>query len=559
MQTCPTCLNVLCDDAVVCDICGAELVRAKKNSDKSEHFPPVSKHSKRPGSFNFKISKLPFQIIKQNYKLICASVGILLVFMLIICLIIPSGSANYFVYLKDDQVYMSKVSNISPKQATKDFGIRSHEAGLGQYCRLSDNGKRLFFFDGGSNNLYYRSSKLNDQPTFITSNISIYDINDSANLITYIKDGDKLYQHNLKKQLDIIDSSVTAFLSSPDGKNILYTKYDNNTRNLYLYKYGKEPECLVPMFDNLYYISDDFDEIYFTKKGYFFKQETGEKAEKIASNIHNIIHVFENGEVYFIVKDPESNKDNLYFFDGKNAEKIFEGISNFEISFTDNPALTFTSAENGETKYHIAVEHSIIDIDPAIYGSVLLDQSGKDIYYISNIDSKDHTGDLYSASLSKKGIKNEELIETDVFDFKLYDNGNYLYVKNYNTVGSYGEIFANGKKVGDDLSWSNITYIEEKESYLFFKNIDGNFGDMIYFDNGKVKEIATDVLLTNYQITPKGEVLYLAQYSEVYNVGELFLFNGSKSKNVDLFVSQIAHVYSEEKFDEFLKNSMTLC
>ncbi len=558
MRTCPVCYNELSDEATVCDVCGTAIVSEDIKETNTENLKSAPKHSKQSSLISYELIEVLIQIVKRHFKIICASVGVLLVLVLILCLFIPSGSVNYFVYVKDDQVYMSKVSNISPKQATSDFGKGSFDSGLGQYCRLSDNGKKFFFFDGGTNNLYTRSSGLNDEPTFIASNISIYDINNSGNLLTYIKDGNKLFQHNLNKQLDMIDSGVVAFMSSSDGKTLLYTKLENDAQNLYSYKFGKEPELLVPMFDNLYYVSDDFDKIYFTKKGYFFKQKVGDRPETIASNVQNVIRVYESGEAYFIVKDQESYADNLYYYDGKKAKMVFGGISSFDASSAENPAITFTSAENGVTTYHIAVKSSAFELDPDTFGSVFIDSSGENIYYISNGSTQSHTGDLYTASISKKGIGNAELIDSDVFDFRFFDNREYLYIKNYNPVNSCGEVFANGKKVGDNISWTNVTYIEEKDCYIFFTNIDNEFGDMLYFDNGKVKDVATDVLLTNYQVTPGGEVLYLTQYSQVYKVGELFLFNGSKSKNIDLLVSQIAKVYVEDEFDEFLKNTMVL-
>lgn len=50
---------------------------------------------------------------------------------------------------------------------------------------------------------------------------------------------------------------------------------------------------------------------------------------------------------------------------------------------------------------------------------------------------------------------------------------------------------------------------------------------MYFYKNGRSKLVAEKVLMSNYFLTDNGNVLYLADYSEAYSVGELLIFNGS--------------------------------
>ena len=163
---------------------------------------------------------------------------------------------------------------------------------------------------------------------------------------------------------------------------------------------------------------------------------------------------------------------------------------------------------------------------------------------------------MYKASVSKSGVKGVKLIDTDVYGGKYLYKGKFAYLKNYDPQTFSGEVFLNGKSLGAEISWSEMSYSSEKNGLIFFRNTNGRIGDMYFYKNGRSKLVAEKVLMSNYFLTDNGNVLYLADYSEAYSVGELFIFNGSKSKHVDVGVSFIADTYNGDEFTEFLKQTL---
>ena len=67
-----------------------------------------------------------------------------------------------------------------------------------------------------------------------------------------------------------------------------------------------------------------------------------------------------------------------------------------------------------------------------------------------------------------------------------------------------------------------------------------------YFKGSKSKKIADDVYYYDIVLTPEGEVLYLQDYNTEKCKGDMFMYNGSKSKKVDEDVVGIVQVVNWE-------------
>lgn len=556
MPSCPFCSNPLSEEDEVCDVCGSNIIKAPEKIEPETISPRTATRHKKQSAFDEALDKLPFKVTDALLKRSALILAVALVFSFIISFFKPVPSSDYILYGKDEEVFFSKELVISPKQITVDYGKNYFDNNLGLSYRLSDNGKKVLFFDYGSNNLYYRNSKLNKESVFLASNVLTYDINDSGNLITYIKDGNQLYQHNFKHQLNIIDNNVVAFVMSNDGKTILYTKRDGKALNLYRYKFGKVSESVISSIDSVSYISDDLKTVIYIKKGSFYKEKIGSKPQTIISDIHKVVKVYDENKLYFVASDPETYTDSLYYFNGRNAKLVMSGYTGFTECAEDLPAIAFSALKDGETSYFVAVEDKASVIEKAVFDNVYVDPSGKSIYFIADVDPKTFLGNLYKASLSKSGVKGVKLIDTEVYGGKYLYKGKFAYLKNYDPQTFSGEVFLNGKSLGAEISWSEMSYSSEKNGLIFFRNTNGRIGDMYFYKNGRSKLVAEKVLMSNYFLTDNGNVLYLADYSEAYSVGELFIFNGSKSKHVDVGVSFISDTYNGNEFTEFLKQTL---
>jgi len=556
MPSCPFCYNPLNEDDEICDVCGSKIIRNDDESKPKSVSPVSAARHQKLTAFDEALEKLPFKVTDLLLKRIALVLAAVLLVSFVISFFKPDRSPDYILYGKDEEIFLSKTSAISPKQVTIDYGLDYFDNNLGLSYRVSENGKKVFFFDYGSNNLYYRTSKLNKDSVFLASNVLTYDINDAGNLITYVKDGNQLYQHNLSDQLNMIDSNVAAFVVSGDGKTILYTKYDGDTLNLCRYKFGKEAETVVSSVSSLSYISDDLSTVIYIKKGYLFKEKIGSKPQKITSNIHRVIKVYDENSLYFVVSDPESHTDSLYYYNGKKAKLVMNGYTGFTECGVETPSIAFSCINDSKITYYVAVEDKASEIEKSVFDNVYVDPSGKSIYFIADADPNTFLGNLYKASVSKGGVKSIKLVDENVYGGKFLDNGKFVYLKNYNPQTFSGEVFLNGKSLGKNISWMEISCSSELNGLIYFKNSNGRIGDMYFYKSGKEKKVAEKVLMSSYRITDGGEVLCLSDYSEAYSVGELKLFNGSKSKNVDVGVNYVADFYNDDEFTEYLKQTV---
>ncbi len=555
MHTCPVCYNPLSDEDAVCNVCGLNFVGSQASDPASERHCSVPKHKKET-PLDEALAKLPFRVTEKIIKRIGITLAAVFLFSCVLSFFKPAADPSYLLYAKNEEIFFTKADKLSPKQVTFDYGKTVFDYDIGRYYRLSNDGKRIFFFDYGSNNLYYRSSKLNKEAVFLASNVNSYDISDSGELLTYIKDGNLLYQHNLKKQLNLIDDGVVAFYASGDGKSVVYTKYEDEIYSLYRYRFGKTPEQVASEVSNICYLSEDFTTVFYTKQGYLFRDQIGGKSLKIASDVYNVIKVYDNGKAYFVTVDAESGRSDLCYFDGKKSRIICENYGGFTDFSDKRPAIVFCTPVDDDLIYFVSVEDKVFKIDKKVYDTVHIDPSGSNIYLIADASTEDRKGDLYKASISKNGIKRYKLVDEQVYEGKYVDTDKFVYVKNYDVSRYSGDIYLNGKLIGEGLAWSETSYIEMTESFVAFRNLNGIMGDMCYYRNGKLKEVAKNVLITNFCITASGDVLYLAEYSELHSLGELYIFNGSRSKSVDVGVSFVTDAYSSEEIRELLKKSI---
>ncbi len=550
MPICPVCSNELNDKDVICDVCGAHIVTEAEKTD-SNNARATSKHSKT-GRIDEVIDKLPFNFEKKHFRILCICLIGVFLFSFVISFFKPSVSKDYLLYAKDNEIFFSDTIDLSPKQVTVDYANEYFDNNLGRHYRLSDDGSCFFYFDYGTNNLYARSADCDDEPKFIASNIISYDVNDSCDLITYIKDGNILYQHNMDEQLEIIDSEVISFVASDDGETIIYTKQANNANNLYIYESGNKPEEIVASFDNLFYLSDDLCTIYYTKKGYLFRENIGEKPQKIDSNVQFIINVYDSGEVYYTKTNPDTFSESLYYYDGDESLPVFEDFSSLMDYSENNPVIAFNASKEGVASVYVATEDNVETITKGTVVRLDIDPSGESIYYITNYSNSEAGGDLYRYGISN-GDKPEH-IDSGVFDFSFFAEDEFAYFKDYSQETATGDIYINGDHSVKDVSWNGTVFMEENGGYAIFKGGKTNLFDLIYYRDGDVKELAKNVLASNVQVTSDGKLLYLADYNFSYSVGELYIFDGDEAESVDVGVSYIADAYSTEEARKLLKS-----
>lgn len=544
MIVCPKCGKELEDGTKVCDACGEPMPEPKTAGSLKEQLNPI-------------VSKLA-GIPKQTLLLI-GGLGVIAVILVIVALslIIGSSAPDYGLYIKDKEIFYTDFSKNGNLQMTSrfdnsgsldndDFAYSS--SALGYTAMLSEDGKYLFFpdrldedIDDGMS-LYYRNvEKPKKEAVKIDSDIVLYQVNEKATLVTYMKkDGSEyiLYQYNMKKDdKQKIDSDVEYFVASDNGKRVIYTNGENS---VYLWN-GKDKEKLENEIDRLSYITEDLKTIYFVKENTLYKKTGTKEKVKLVSDVDSVLKIYESGEVYF--RKAAENKEtfettySLCYFDGKETKTITDSFvrSSYEYA-SDVAVIVYSTINKDNEKYYVAIGDKTSEIDSKDPDDFCIDSNGKTVYFIDNVAEGKESGDLYKLTLSKNGIKKSEVYDTDVYSGYFVAEGKFLYIKDFKSESYTGEVYIDKNRIDYDVLLYSISYDKDSKKLVYFTDWNGekSHGTLKVSSGKKAKKIADDVY--SFTVLPGGNVLYLADYSMNNYKGDLYLYKGGKPKKIDIDV-----------------------
>lgn len=224
--------------------------------------------------------------------------------------------ASYALYVKDKEVFFTDFSKQEPWQITSKFfdydGVENGDFrymdGMAFLFRLSKDGKMLFFPDKIVENyysygipIYYRNLKsAQEEVNKIDADVDSrdYTLNDAGTIVTYRKgsNGD-LYQFDLETgKKEKYGNDVLSFNVSDDGQQLAYL---DGHGGFYL-KSGEEKEKIDGDVSAEASMSSDFTTFYYVKDGSLYKKVLGQERIKIASNVSNVLAVYDSGEIYYV-------------------------------------------------------------------------------------------------------------------------------------------------------------------------------------------------------------------------------------------------------------------
>lgn len=247
----------------------------------------------------------------KMYMIGAGAVAALLIFIIVLSVALSSGAKNNCVlYLKDKEMFFSKVGKIKPWQVTaklvdssgvENQNLANSASSIGSYVHVSEDGKKIFFVDKiGSNGmaLYYRSATNSRKSAVkIDSNVDAFDISKDGNTLVYLKgEAGDLYIHNLKEK-EKLATGVSDFAVSEDAKTIIWM---DNEFNIYAKRGNKEAMQLDTLVDDIERISDDFKTIWYTKENSLYKMVLGKDAVELVSGIHSVLAVYESDVFYYL-------------------------------------------------------------------------------------------------------------------------------------------------------------------------------------------------------------------------------------------------------------------
>ena len=484
-------------------------------------------------------------------KYVCIGAAAIVFLFLVISLFSgKKGGKAYALYLKDKEIMYTNLKAKGSWQITaklsKDGDMDTEDlvgrSDLITKCELSKDGKILFFPDklersGDGTTLYYRYvNKPKKEPIKMDSSVRTYYINEASTLVTYIKTSGDLYQYNIKKEeKSKIASEVSRYKVSDDGSRVVYLK---KSGELYTWN-KKDSEKLDSEVDDLEAVYDKT--VYYVKDDTLYKKVGSKDKEKIASDIYYVAYVYKNGQAYYVKKD---DSRVLYFFNGKEAEKVAEYLDDV-ISFSvEAPVIAYSARESeGSSKdtYYVAVKAAVSELEQTDVTRVRFQEDGKAFYYVADLNKDGDEGDMYRGTISGSKVGKVEKYDTEVATgFGLPDGKNVIYFKDCSKGA--GDLYFNKKKVDSDVYTSGIQFCEKTKQIYYYVDYSKNVGTLKVSKNGgKPKKIADDVY--SPVVLSNGYVLYLYDYSTKYYRGELYLYKGGKPVKLDEEVSAILLAY----------------
>ena len=460
------------------------------------------------------------------------------------------GGKGYALYLKDKEITYTNLKAKGAWQVTAKLskdGDMDTESLVGRndlrtMCELSPDGKLLFFPDklersNDGTTLFYRYvNKPKKEPIKMDSSVRTYYINEASTLVTYIKTSGDLYQYNIKKEeKSKVASEVSSFKVSDDGSRVVYLKKSGE-----LYSWNKkDSEKLDSDVEDLEAVYDKT--VYYEKDDTLYKKVGSKDKEKIASDIYYVAYVYKNGQAYYVKRD---DSRVLYFFNGKEAEKVAEYLDDV-ISFAlDTPVIAYSARESeGSSKdnYYVAVKTAITELEQTDVARVRFQEDGKAFYYVADLNKDGDEGDLYRGSVSGSKVGKVEKYDTEVATgFSIYGT-NLIYMKDYKR--GTGDLYFNKKKVDSDVYGVSVKFCEKTKQIYYLVDFSKDAGTLKVSKNGgKPKKIADDVY-QRYAVLSNGYALYLYDYSTKYYRGELYLYKGGKPVKLDDEVNAILLAY----------------
>lgn len=467
----------------------------------------------------------------------------LLVLIIVLAIVIFSdkgsddNTAMYFTrtglsYIDVSKEKAQKISdNLITGNKLDQFDLQYMANFSSDLVQISEDAGKIFFpgdMKGfGRFALYYR--ELNNkkaEPVQLVANTSSYVINKDGNLVVYISDG-TLYAHDLKESKEVA-KGVTNFRVSEDGKQIVYVDRDGN---LYL-KGSEKAKKIAKNISALQYVSEDFETFYFIKDGKLYTQKVGKDAKKIASDVNEVLKVYESGAAYyvknsatsvaakdFVENDVKGNDTRwnelkeqtievpsyeLFYFDGKKTESIAKNVEYTDIQVAaERPVVVYStcnlkdvdkvklselnasgsiddvlSSIQADTKQvHVAVKKKITDIEERSVVTTIIANSGKMIYYVANAKVEENDGDKEYGDLYKMSVSGSKAKKPQKYDENVYANNigfvgdsDVFYYKNVKNVdyNPVGELYVNKKMASADVKVDTTVCYQEADDKSVF-------------------------------------------------------------------------------------------
>ena len=458
---------------------------------------------------------------KPTAKIIgISAVAVVLVVAIILGITLIPGkhASNTAIYLKDgnlcvlpnvkkntDLLTMQMFSDpddlegeISDLWDYRDFSEAYSKAG----GTLSKDGSKYFYISTTESNdeirlCYIDLKAKNATPVRISGgDVLAYSVNESATLVTFMRDDNNLYQYDMQngKAEEFASDLEEYFVASRDGSKIVYT----TENGLYLYSgLGKTEKLSNDYCSRVYTPDDALSTIYYVDEdNTLFCNKTG-KAEdsfKIASGVDTLYGLTENGVYY------TTDRKTVTMYDYVNQDLLSVDPDSLE-----RPEYPFSFEYDTDAEYQAAMKQYKADMEVYEHANDLRELQ-KDLSYIpyalvtlnyfNGSSASVVAEDVFSDSISRAYIYThaaavleytypdpEKAAALTVDDMEAIIDSNYSYASTasnhiHNKICS-SSVAVNGTACASDLDIYRICLTEDGQTAcIITKNADNSDIDL---------------------------------------------------------------------------------
>lgn len=596
MSFCQKCGKQVADNMNFCDGCGSPLeaaapvaapvaeVPAQAPAQQEPVQPKEQAADKLKGGFAAVVAKCKewfgsaVSFLKKLPKKVLmlggAAIALVLVLAIVLGIVFGGGSKvpSYALYVKDGELWYNPDDSVKPWQVMEDY----YESQV----MMTENGKRLFFIemDDGEAKLFYRDVGSKKDAVELDDGMSSFTMTPNGKYVFYKKDGD-LYRHDLKDRIKLV-SDVDNLLISEDGKTILFTIKDGDEATLYRKKGTKDKEKILTI-DNkteVCAVTRAMDTIWFIKDETLYKQKIGKDKEKLASDVTNVIRVYESGDILFTKKGEEKKvalstyvDDDLKASDAA-AKKPVEPTEPVYPSYPDYPDTPYSWNYDSYEEYMAA--YNAYEQE---YNRLQTEYNNAKAQYNTDYDKYEEEYDKYRKerdayeSIEERNEFREEL-KNENFEYTtsklVFFDGKkeHVLTEDYTGLGDYAldkAVIVFGARKIDNSKKIKMSELGEWPSTYAVRSFAQEGVSSAYYVGveSKASELSAEDP-SSFRITDDGKTLYFFDnYDEKKNTAELFKAaigkEVKKPEKIDsdvddgsLSIEDNKPVYTKEKKDE---------
>lgn len=272
---------------------------------------------------------------------------------------------------------------------------------------------------------------------------------------------------------------------------------------------------------------------------YYYTEKAGEAVEVASFAGETMGTVFGGGEEVPVLCYRELDMENV------DKPKMSECMEMFEYELIEQ--LENAMADGLSTKMLVGESvRKLEGIEEKDISNMFmyLNQKTDEIYIVACKDKLDENGDYvdYVEELYSYPYKNAEavceLLTDEFYSVECNVEAGIYYLCDVDDESYSGDLYLNGEQIDSDVTPYSMEVDGNKAAYL--KDAEYNSEGTLYlYQNGKSKEISEDVPSEGYRFVENGKIAYLTDYNFKRSHGDLKIYNGSKSVDVDSDVTCI--------------------